>query len=401
MDISYQIPRAALIWVIVSVVLVLLPQGIRMPIWLTFICLVCIGWRLLIFAGKVNYPGKRIRVTVVLFTLFVPVSQMGSIGLGLDSAASLLTLGFVFKLIEMRYKRDIYVVLSLCFVMTMVSFLYSQGVVATAFNSIVVVVIVCAMIALNRSNMVPGGRGTVRLAIKIAFQALPLTIVLFVLFPRIAPLWAVPMQSNSARTGVSDEMSPGDISQLGRSAELAFRVQFENSAPLPHEELYWRGLVLDDYDGSTWRRTRSSSAYGNAAAFANFRYNWDGRMETTGAPIRYNVIMEPTQQPWIYGLHLAEPQTGGIFRSRNFEMFNSGLVTQRISYDLQSFLNNQTDVVLTSSPRRNNTELPEEGNPQSREFARNLRDSVNSDEEYVQAVLNHFASNPFFYTLNP
>lgn len=403
MDINYQIPRAALIWVLISVVMVLVPQTIRMPIWVSAIAAGCVIWRVLIYSGKLRFPGRNLRVTAVLFTLLVSISQIRSIGLGLDSAVVLLALGFVFKLIEMRYKRDIYVVLSLCFVMSMVSFLYSQGVLTSVYIAAQVVVLLCAMVNLNRSQLRVGeeGIGSGRLAMKIALQAIPLTIVLFVLFPRIAPLWAVPTQNNASATGVSDEMSPGDISQLIRSPGLAFRVQFEDSVTLPHELLYWRGLVLDDFDGETWRRTRSSSAYGNAAAFANFRFNWEGRMETEGVPFRYNVIMEPTQQPWLYGLHLAEPISDGIFRSRNFEMFNNGLISQRISYDLQSYLNSQTDVVLTSSPRRNNIELPAEGNERSRQFAQELRASVSSDQEYAAAVLNHFATSEYYYTLNP
>ncbi|MDD9891025.1 MAG: transglutaminaseTgpA domain-containing protein, partial [Gammaproteobacteria bacterium] len=154
MDINYQIPRSALIWVRVSVVIVLIPQTIRMPIWVTVIAAICILWRLLISQGKLNYPGRKIRIVVVLFTLIFSISQIRSIGIGLDSAVSLLALGFVFKLIEMRYKRDIYVVLSLCFVMSMVSFLYSQGIVTSAYIAMTVRIILGARIACNRSGLI-------------------------------------------------------------------------------------------------------------------------------------------------------------------------------------------------------------------------------------------------------
>ena len=351
--------------------------------------------------GKLNYPGKIIRVMVVIFILFVSISLMRNTGVGLDSAACLLTLGFVFKLIEMRQKRDIYVVISLCFIMLMVAFLYSQSVVSTVYISIVVVVITGAMIALNRSSQLVDTPGIARLALKITLQAVPLTVVLFMVFPRIAPLWAVPIQSDANSTGVTDEMSPGDISQLGRSADLAFRVQFENAVPPLYENLYWRGLVLDDFDGETWRRARSNSSYGNAARFANFRFDWEDRIRIAGDPLQYNVILEPTQQPWIYGLHLAQPVSENLLQSRNFEIFNNGLITQRLSYDLASYRDNQTDVILLGSQQRRNLALPEEGNLQSREFARQLRASVATDRDYVYAVLAHFQQNEYFYTLNP
>lgn len=372
-----------------------------MPVWITVIAGICILWRVLIYNGKLNYPGRFVRVLVVIFTLLVSVSQMRSIGIGLDSAAALLALGFVFKLIEMKQKRDIYVVISLCFVMAMVAFLYSQSILATSYSLFSILVIVGAMVALNRSLTISDNWGTGRLAGKILIQALPLAIVLFFVFPRIAPLWAVPIQSSGASTGVSDEMSPGDISNLGRSADLAFRVQFENSDPLEHEYLYWRGLVLTEFDGETWRRASNRSAFSIAPAQSGRQMSWQGRINTTGTGLDYNVILEPTQQPWLYGLHLAEARTRDIYQSRNFELFNNGVVSQRMSYDLRSFPSNNTDLILLERARRQNVALPDDGNPRSRQFARDLRASVISDRDYVNAVLGYFRNNEFFYTLNP
>jgi transglutaminase-like putative cysteine protease len=401
MDLSYQIPRSALIWILLSVAVVLVPHSARMPVWISVVAAVCIVWRVLIFRGKLSYPSRWIRILIVLFTLAVSISQMRLVGIGLDSAAALLALGFVFKLIEMKQKRDIYVVISLCFIMTMVAFLYSQSIVATAYSLGAILVILGAMIALNRSINISDNWGTSKMAGKILLQAMPLAVVLFYVFPRIAPLWAVPIQSSGASTGVSNEMSPGDISSLGRSGDLAFRVQFENSEAPEHELLYWRGLVLTDFDGETWRRERSRSSFSIASARADKQLQWEGRMSRDGAALDYNIILEATQQPWVYGLHLAEAIDDGLFQSRNFELFNNGPVTQRLSYDLRSYLQSKTDFVLVDRVRRQNLELPSGGNSQSREFARQLRSSVTSDRDYVMAVLSHFSQNEYFYTLNP
>lgn len=399
-ELSYQIPRAALLWVLASVIMVLIPQTVRMPLWISVVAVFCIGWRVLIFRGKLNYPGRIIRGMLVAFTLLVLVSQLRTLGVGLDAAASLLALGFVFKLIEMQYKRDIYVVLSLSFVMSLVAFIYSQSAVSTLYILAVIVVTVAAMVALNRSVLVSEGRTTFSLATKIVLQAIPLTVVLFVLFPRIAPLWAVPVQNNVNSTGVTDEMSPGDISQLGRSGELAFRVKFNGMAPPLHQELYWRGLVLDDFDGTTWSRQRYSF-YSSAAASNNFTPEWEGRKVIESEPYFYNIIMEPTQQPWLFGLHLAEPETRELYQSSKFELFNNGLVTQRLSYDLRSYREHKTDVVMLGSLRRRALELPEDGNERSMEFARDLRARSTDDLNYAYQVLSYFQREPFFYTLDP
>lgn len=401
MDINYQIPRAALLWILASVVLVIIPQSIRMPAWLSIVALACVIWRLLIYSGRLSYPGKGTRIAVVVFTLIISISQMRNLGVGLESASSLLTLGFVFKLIEMRYKRDIFVVICLSFVMCMVAFLYSQSVLVTVYLSFCITVIIGAMIALNRSSLNNDNRSTWAMAWRITLQAIPLTIILFMVFPRIAPLWAVPVQTSAGTTGVSDEMSPGDLSSLGQSNELAFRVQFENGPPPLHEDLYWRGLVLENFDGETWTRRRGRSSYSSAAEYANFQFTWRDRVRIDSEPLEYNVIQEPTQQPWLYGLHLADPVSRGIFQSRNFETFNNGLIAKRISYDMRSYLGSQTDILLLDSARRRNLDIPQTGNPRSRVFAEELRASVNSDRDYVYAVLAHFAQNPFYYTLNP
>jgi transglutaminase-like putative cysteine protease len=401
MEVAYQIPRASLQWILLSVFLVIAPQSIYMPIWITLIAFSCLLWRYLIFIGRLNYQSRLMRVIIVTFTLLISIAQMRSLGVGLESASSLLTLGFVFKLVEMREKRDIYVVMSLSFVVCMVAFLYSQSLLISLYVAACIVVIIATLIALNRSSLQADARSTGRMALRMALQALPLTIVLFMVFPRIAPLWAVPVQTTGGTTGVTDEMTPGDLASLGRSSELAFRVQFENGPPPLHQDLYWRGLVLENFDGTTWMRRRYRSAYGTAAERGNFQFNWENRVLVQGEPLQYNVILEPTQQPWVYGLHLADPLNRNLFQSRNFEIYNNGLISKRFSYDLRSYANNQTDLVLLDSARARNTEIPQRGNERSIEFARELRRSVNTDRDFVYAVLAHFRDNPFYYTLNP
>ena len=138
-----------------------------------------------------------------------------------------------------------------------------------------------------------------------------------------------------------------------------------------------------------------------ASQLADFQWQWQDRIAVQGEPLVYNVILEPTQQPWLYGLHLAEPETDNLFQSRNFEVFNSGLVSTRTSYDMRSYPNNQTDLILLDSARRRALQLPEQGNQRARDFATELRAAENSERDYVYAVLAFFQQNPFFYTLNP
>ena len=398
MEIKYQIPRQSLIWVLISVVMALAPHAMRLPIWISFVAVACIGWRILIYLGKQDYPGKTTRILAVLLILLGSATQLRSLEIGLDVAASLLALGFIFKLVEMQSKRDIYVVLSLGFVMALVTLLYSQSMLTTMYLALMVIIIMGGMVSLNRAASEREGTSTLGIAVRITAQSLPLMIVLFLVFPRIGPLWAVPTQS-IASTGVSDEMSPGDISQLAQSADLAFRVTFEDGPPPLHQNLYWRGLVLDYFDGITWRR-QGRSALSAAVANAPVELDYRERFNVAGQPITYNVILEPSQRRWVYGLHLAEALTTGISRGRNFELLNRIVVGQRFSYNLRSYLDSQTDLLLLDSARRRSLSLPEEGNPRSRELALSLRAGVNSDRDYLYAVLALFQQQ-FSYTLSP
>ena len=51
---------------------------------------------------------------------------------------------------------------------------------------------------------------------------------------------------------MSDSMSPGDIAQLSQSSHLAFRIIGDVTQLPNRSELYWRAMVLDQYDGQKW-----------------------------------------------------------------------------------------------------------------------------------------------------
>ena len=93
----YQLPRYSLLWVLASLSLVTLPHVLRLPLWVTFLILACIIWRLLIYAGKASYPGKLIRISLVIGAIAaVSFEFRGRVG-ALDPIVTLLLLGFVFK----------------------------------------------------------------------------------------------------------------------------------------------------------------------------------------------------------------------------------------------------------------------------------------------------------------
>ena len=397
-DAREQIPRISILWLLAALLLLILPHATRLPIWVSILLLACMGWRLLIFAGRLGFPQRWLKMLIVIIALPLTVMQYRSIGIGLDTAVCLLILGVVFKLLEMRDRRDIQIVIALSYVLAMLSFIYTQTILATLHAILCFILITATMLSLYRDNARNTIRDNGRLAVTLVLQSIPLTIALFVLVPRISPLWSMPLPvSSSTNMGVSDEMTPGDITNLGRSSALAFRVSFSGDAPA-HEDLYWRGLVLDFFDGRTWRRAGSTlQTYQMIQRFPS-----TFRGVPIGEPVAYDVILEPTQQSWVYALQLAETRSDGIVQDRNYALITEKPITQRYRYQVRSHLQHQSDLDLSAPLRARALQLPEgDLNPRTAALAAQMRSEAASDMDYATAVLRLFREEPFYYTLTP
>lgn len=392
------IPRISLLWLLAALLLLIVPHVVRLPVWVTVLLFSCMGWRLLIYAGRLGFPGKLLKISIVLVALPLTVMQYGAAGEGLDTAVCLLILGVVFKLLEMRDRRDILIVIALCYVLAMLGFIYTQTILATLHAIVCFILITATMLSLYRDDARNTFKDNGRLAVRLVLQSIPLTIALFVLVPRVSPLWSMPLPvSSSTSTGVSDEMTPGDITNLGRSTELAFRVSFTGDAPA-NEALYWRGLVLDFFDGRTWRRAGSTLQTYQMIS----RFPTDFRGVPLGEPVSYDVIMEPTQQSWVYSLQLAEVSARDMVQDRNYSLITEMPINQRYRYQVNSYLQHQTDLQLAGTQRARSLQMPEgDLNPRTSALATQMRAAAATDIDFAMAVLQHFRELPFYYTLTP
>jgi transglutaminase-like putative cysteine protease len=225
-------------------------------------------------------------------------------------------------------------------------------------------------------------------------QALPFAVLLFVFFPRLpGQFWALPSRSE-ATTGLSDEMSPGDVSTLSLSDALAFRVHFDGDAP-PPEQRYWRAIVMSQFDGRTWRANRDISTILQP-----------GHITATGTVYSYRLALEPTQQRWLPALDMPVTWPTGWPVPRSLMTVDMVLVspqpvTSLATLQLQSASSYTADAKLPRFARQVNTALPKGRNPRTQELATQLRSEVDSDSAYVQRVLQKFRQEKFYYTLEP
>jgi len=396
---AYQVPRTSLAWILVSLTAVILPHVARMPPWLIVICVLCILGRVLIYQGRLSYPGTIIKTSLVLLVLLTMLAQFGRDIFATESTVAILIVAVTLKLLEMHRKRDVLLVVYLSYFLVIAEFIWSQNILIACYMMFCVMLISSALMSLYQTQEFQNPVRTFRLSAMILLQSIPLMLALFLLFPRISPLWSVPLQSASARTGLSDSMSPGDIGNLIASDELAFRVKFVDARP-PSSQLYWRAITMDDFDGREWEQNFNFQPQFLGANPQDVR-DWFEEIEYRGEILDYNVIMEPTDENWLYTLKIPQVVDNRMIMRRDFQVDSIRNISQRFSYDMRSYMDHRVDVNLGPRTMRRWLRLPDNSNLQSREFALELREAVGSDEAYIRAVLNYFTEQEFFYSLSP
>ncbi|MCW8886991.1 MAG: DUF3488 and transglutaminase-like domain-containing protein [Motiliproteus sp.] len=399
MDNSYQIPRNSLIWLLVSMFAGIAPHMTRLPIWLIAVCLLCGGWRVMVYRSRWRLPSRWVKGVLVFSGIAAVLGHYGTL-LGPEAGTALLILGFCFKLLETHSRRDAFVVVVLGFFVVATAFFYQQSMVAAGYMLFVCFTIVAALIGLNQTPLQTHPGRTARRAGILMLQSLPLMVVLFIFVPRVTPLWSLDIGSGHARTGLSDRITPGDIAQLSRSPELAFRVQFDQAPPDP-SRLYWRALVMDQYDGATWSRGDLDMDQEPMAVGVRSRKPWQSQIALRGERYSYRVIMEPTDQRWLFALNAASSTDTDLLQTRDFRLLADRPISQPFSYAVVSHLNYQLDVRLPNWLAQKNTQLPAAGNPRARQLARQLAQQSSSVEQLVGRVLKLFQEQAFIYTLRP
>ncbi|MDC0013688.1 DUF3488 and transglutaminase-like domain-containing protein [Pseudomonadales bacterium] len=398
---GFQIPRNSLVWMLAAQIAVIVPHVPRLPVWVTLICVGCGLWRVMVYQGRWSYPGRWTKVVFVIAGLVgIGVGYQGRV-YGLEPAVALLVVAFVLKLLEMQHKRDAYIVILLGYFVAITEFLFFQSIPYALYTLFAVVLITAALIGLNQTQSHRRPLKTFKLATTLLVQSIPMMLVLFVLFPRISPLWTVPLESQAAKSGVTDRMSPGDIASLSLSPELAFKASFNGPVPGP-SQLYWRGLVLENYDGKTW--TRRTNLTDGIWRDSQTMPVWAKHIERLGDTQSYSIILEPTRQNWLFSLAAADLSANAdiaMLGDYTLAYVHRRGVTTKFKYAVTSDLEYRLETDLSDEVRQRTTNLPSGSNPRARELANLLYAAATSDADYVNRVLIYYADEEFVYTLAP
>ena len=379
--------RAALAWLLAALALAVAPHAQELPVWLTVLFAGLVGWRgFIAFRDQALPPRWLLLIVAVLAGAGVLIDYRTLFGR--DAGVALLTAMTACKLLESRATRDGVVLVFLGYLLVMSNLLYSQEIPRVAYLLAIIVAILTAQVLIHRQHAGLTALAPLWLTGRMALLAVPVMLILFVLFPRIpGPLWGLPKDAYKGRTGLSDQMMPGTISELSQSDEVAFRVRFASPVPPPNQR-YWRGPVLWHFDGRRWSRPEEPPTQ-TPAPFT-----------PEGPPVDYAVVLEPSNRSWLLALDLPARLPPSARMTPSFQLLRDQPVNEVYRYEMRSYPTYRTGE-LTGTERIRGLQLPLRGNPRARELAADWRKRDPRPEALVNAALTLFREQPFYYTLTP
>ncbi|MFN3564977.1 MAG: transglutaminaseTgpA domain-containing protein [Burkholderiaceae bacterium] len=397
--------RRDLLVLLAAVALVVVPHFDHLAWWATAILVLLWLWRVWLTVTQRPAPGRFAMLPLLVAAASAVWIEHGTL-VGRDAGVTFLLLLMALKLLELRARRDVFVVIFLAFFILLTQFLFSQSLPIAALTIVAVALLFFVLTSVNLVEAdLPAARKA-KLVGAIVLKAIPLAVAAFVLFPRISgPLWGLPGDATASSTGLSNAMSPGSISRLLESNAIAFRARFE-SGPPGNERLYWRGPVFGHFNGRTWTPLAQRTAAAPRLAI---------RADPASA-VDYSVTLEPHQRDWLFALEVpaVAPDAAELAPALTPEaqLVSARPITERVRYAARSYTafalgTNETDASL-----RDWLQLPPGYNPRALQFAAELRRRLAGGASgapqdgtdaiaYVNAVLEHFRTGGYRYTLDP
>ena len=377
--------RSQATWLLATAAITLAPHGLWLPVWIYALCALLLTWR-----GVLLWQGGRSPPHLLLLALSVAAGigvrvEFGHF-FGKDPGVALLALLLGLKLLEARAARDVRAGVLLCLFLQMALFLEDQSMAIAGLALLGTLAALGALAALAD----PAGsvRAQLRTAAVLLAHGLPFMLVFFLLFPRIqGPLWGLPADAFSARTGLSDTMSPGSISELGNSTAIAFRAAFAGTPPPPALR-YWRGPVLTEFDGRSW-----TAAPFTEAPAPSYRPD--------GPRLDYALTLEAHNRRWLLALDYPGEAGPDIRFASDHHALSTRPVQARSRFQLNAYPQARIGIDESAAVIAAATRLPPGSNPRSRALAARLAEGASSHAEILERVIAHLRAGRLQYTLRP
>lgn len=369
---------------IACILLVSTPHAEHLPLWVSAVCVALLAWRAYLTWGGYPLPARWLLLTVTVACVLAIAVTFRTL-FGREVGVALLILLSTLKLLELKAVRDATVLIYLSCFIIITNFFYSQSIPTALFMLLTLLVIMATWVHMQTGALAL--RPRMRIAVVLLLQAIPLSLIIFVLFPRVqGPLWGMP-QDAYASSGLSDTMEPGSMSKLSLSDAVAFRVVFNDTVPL-REQMYWRGPVLWDYDGMTWKRGSNATLR-------------PPTLSDTSLPVDYTVTLEPHNKRWLFALEMPTRLSIPAELAPDFQLLSRAPVNARTRYNASSLLSFRANPDEPPQQLQRALALPQGYNPQTRRLAAEWRAQSADPEAVVRTALAYFNRQDFEYTLEP
>jgi transglutaminase-like putative cysteine protease len=356
--------------------------------WVTPLALAMALWRVRASYRTHRLPSTLQRAALVALMVVATVLSLRTLS-GLGAGATMLAAMAAAKLTESQRTRDWAIVLGSSFFLQVTACLEQQSLLRVPLYAAELWLLCTGLRALGAGSHA-GLRTLAWQSARSLAWSVPLATLLFLFFPRLQGGFLALPNSGEAVTGLGEEMSPGSISELGQSDEPALHVRFDGPLPPPAER-YWRGPVMHDFDGYTWRRRPGMTGLAPQLQF-------------TGQAYRYDVTLEPASHGVLIALELpdgpgnASPYT---LYSGDYQLLSPRPLLATRSYRLVSYTAHTDERELTVAQRRMDLAPPTRGNARSLELGRELRAQSADPAAFVENTLAWLRAGRFEYTLTP
>ena len=401
------------LFLLVVIAWVMAPQVAHLPAWASLMAGAVLLWRGWLAWNGRQLPGRwavaGLLAVAVAGTLFTHQTILGR-----DAGVTLIVMLLALKTLEVRARRDAMVVFFLGFFTMLSNFFFSQSLPTAVAMLVALLGLLTALVNAHMPVGRPPLAHAFRLAGTMALLGAPIMAALFLLFPRMAPLWGMPSDTMAGRSGLSGVMKVGNIAELALDDSVAMRVRFDTpgGAPPPQSDLYFRGPVFATFDGSEWHPL----SY-RAGTRALERPNSPAQLQVEGAPLRYEVTLEPHKRPWLLVLDAVrdKPSVAGMgaFMTDDLQWLTSRPITDVTRYQATSYPQFRHGPDTATPALRAYTELPPGFNPRTLALAQELRsdprfasDSApdptrDATPALVNAALTRLRTGGYRYTLEP
>ncbi len=374
---------------------IMLPQVGHLPLWCSVLAAGLMLWRGWLALTARALPPRWWLLALLILTVTATFYTYRTL-LGREAGVTLIVVLLALKMLELRAKRDAFVVFFLGFFTLLTNFFHSQSLLTAAAMLLGLLGLLTALVNAHMPVGKPPLLQAARMAGSMALLGAPIMLVLFLLFPRLAPLWGLPSDAMSGRSGLSGSMQVGTIAQLALDDSIALRIRFDGAAP-GTSDLYLRGPVLSSFDGREWRSLRSRLP---------LRLRLPAELQVRGAPVSYEVTLEPNSQPWLLVLDAApeKPQASGLAARQTAELqwLSDRPVTDLLRYRAQSYIDFRHGPLQYAVGLQDYLDLPDGFNPRTRALGEQLRREANGDgTALVAAALERLRRGGYRYTLEP